>query len=119
MLHASSWSTMLLACVMSLMAERVSPAADIPDNSQATSRSVRQLEGWTVRVDDRLLGDAPDAVLGQRALKFLEAKLVEIKVVVPPGRLKLLQEVPIVLDLHCGKLSSMQYHPSAGWLKEN
>ena len=60
-------------------------AADPPPEAkveppQPTSRSVRELEGWTIRVDDRLLGDAPDAALGTRALRFLEAKLVEIKV---------------------------------------
>lgn len=86
---------------------------------QPTSRSLRELEGWTIRVDDRLLGDAPDAALGTRALRFLEAKLVEIKAVVPAERLKDLQAVTIVLDLNCGKLGSMQYHPDAGWLKAN
>ena len=83
------------------------------------SRSVRQIEGWTIRVDDRLLGDAPDARIGTRALTFLEAKLAEIQAVVPEHRVKELQAVTIVLDLNCGKLSSMQYHPSASWLKEN
>lgn len=87
--------------------------------SQPKSRTEKPLEGWTIRVDDRLLGDAPDAALGQRALKFLEAKLVEIKIVVPESKVALLQRVPIVLDLECGKLGSMQYHPSAGWLKDN
>lgn len=94
-------------------------ADDQPVESQPASRSPRQLEGWTLRVDDRLLGEAPEAALGARALKFLEAKLVEIKAVVPPGKLALLQKVTIVVDLHCGKLKSMQYHPGAGWLKEN
>lgn len=89
------------------------------ERTQPTSRTARQLEGWTIRVDDRLLGDAPDAAQGQRALKFLEAKLVEIKAVVPASKVALLQKVTIVLDLECGKLGSMQYHPSAGWLKEN
>lgn len=89
------------------------------ERTQPMSRTAKSLEGWTIRVDDRLLGDAPDAALGQRALRFLEAKLVEIKAVVPPSKVALLQKVTIVLDLECGKLGSMQYHPSAGWLKEN
>lgn len=84
---------------------------------QPTSRSVREVEGWTVRVDDRLLGEASDAALGARALKFLESRLFDIKVVLPADRVKELQTVVIVLDLNCGDLSSMQYHPSAGWLK--
>jgi Carbohydrate esterase, sialic acid-specific acetylesterase len=87
------------------------------ERPQPTSRSVREIEGWKVRVDDRLLGDSPDAATGRRTLRFLEAKLVEIKAVVPADRLKDLQEVAIVVDLTCGKLESMQYHPDAGWLK--
>ena len=90
-----------------------------PELPQPASRTVREVEGWTVRVDDRLLADAPDAALGQQALRFLEAKLVEIKAVVPEKPLKDLQTVTIVLDLNCGKLGSMQYHPDAGWLKAN
>jgi len=95
------------------------PPAVEADSPRPATRSVRTLEGWTVRVDDRLLGDMPDAALGTRALEFLQAKLRDIIAVVPEQRLKDLQAVTIVLDLNCGKLRSMQYHPSAGWLKAN
>jgi hypothetical protein len=88
------------------------------DPAKPTSHTVRKLEGWTVRVDDRLL-QPPNQELGNRALRFLEAKLFDIKTVVPKAPLTKLQAVPIVLDLTHGKLSSMQYHPSAGWLKAN
>src|SRR5688572_30401324 len=37
----------------------------------------------------------------------------------PAERLKELQTITIVLDLSCGKLGAMQYHPDAGWLKRN
>lgn len=90
---------------------------DLPP--QPASRSVQQVEGWNVRIDDRLLGDSADSATGARALRFLEAKLVEIKAVVPAARVKDLQRVTIVLDLNCGELRAMQYHPSAGWLKSN
>lgn len=86
---------------------------------QPGSRSIREIEGWKIRVDDRLLGDAPDAATGTRALRFLEARLFEIKAVMPAERLKDLQDVTIVLDLNCGNLGAMQYHPDAGWLKAN
>jgi hypothetical protein len=76
------------------------------------------LEGWTVRVDDRLLAPPNDA-LGTRALRFLESKLSDIKAVVAAEPLSKLQGVTIVLDLHHGNLRSMQYHPSAGWLHEH
>ncbi len=85
---------------------------------QAASRTDRTLEGWTIRVDDRLL-KGPDAELGTKALRFLEGKLADITVVVPEDKVKKLQAVTIVLDLTCGDIGPMQYHPSAGWLKAN
>ncbi|MCE9533183.1 MAG: metallopeptidase [Planctomycetes bacterium] len=97
----------------------VGPArAEDKEPEKPKSHTDRKLEGWTIRVDDRLL-KAPDADLGTRALRFLEGKLSDIKVVVPAEKLKKLQTVVIVLDLSHGKLRSMQYHPSAGWLKAN
>jgi hypothetical protein len=94
------------------------PAKDKPEPAKPTSRTDKQIEGWTVRVDDRLLSRS-DMELGTKALRFLEAKLSEIKVVVPADKVKKLQAVKIVLDLTHGGLGPMQYHPSAGWLKAN
>lgn len=85
------------------------------DPAKPVSRTAKAVEGWTVRVDDRLL-TGPDAEAGVRALRFLEAKLADVKVVVPADKVKRLQEVPIVLDLTHGGLGPMQYHPSADWL---
>ena len=82
------------------------------------SHTIFHIEGWTVRVDDRLL-QAPDNELGARAMKLLEYKLSEIKSVVMAERLVKLQAITIVLDLSNGKLHSMQYHPDAGWLQAN
>ena len=82
------------------------------------SHTNRRIEGWTVRVDDRLLaGDG--AELGGRAIRLLTARLVCIGVVVPEAKLARLREVVIQLDLTHGKLRPMQYHPSADWLKAN
>ena len=85
--------------------------------AKPTSHTDRQLEGWTVRVDDRLLGK--DDAVGMTALQFLETKLKDIKVVLPADKVKQLQTVTIVLDQSHGELRSMQYHPSAGWLRAN
>ena len=101
-----------------LLRPPASPPREAEVPPQPASRTARQIEGWSVRVDDRLTA-GPDAALGGRALRFLEAKLVEIKLVVPPARVAQLQKIPIVLDLTCGRLGPMQYHPSAGWLKTN
>jgi hypothetical protein len=99
--------------VSTLLAGTALPAEE-PD--KPTAHTTRQIEGWTVRVDDRLL-HAPHDVLGKKALRFLEHKLADILVVMPKERAVKLQAVTIVLDLTHGKLTSMQYHPSAGWLK--
>ncbi len=86
------------------------------DPAPPTGHVVRHLEGWTVQVDDRLL-QPPNEELGRRALGFLENKLADIRTVVPEAHVKKLQAVTIVLDLTHGKLRTMQYHPSAGWLR--
>ena len=82
------------------------------------SHTTRQIEGWTVRVDDRLR-EGSGAALGERAIKLLTARLVAISLVVPEAKLAKLREAPIQLDLTHGALRPMQYHPSAGWLKAN
>ena len=90
--------------------------------SKPASHTIRRVEGWTVRVDDRLLAP-PNEALGIRALRFLEHKLSDIKAVVAAEPLARLQGVTIVLDLSHGNLRSMQYHPGAGlaggeWLRD-
>ena len=83
-----------------------------------TEHETRDVEGWSVRVDKRLL-DEKNADLGKRALRVLSNALYDLKVVVNPEKVKRLQQVPLWLDLTHGKLTSMQYHPGAGWLKAN
>lgn len=83
-----------------------------------TAYTQRNIEGWNVRVDDRLL-KGPDAEIGTRALKLLDARLVAIVTVVPEKALAKLRAVTIELDLDYGGLSPMQYHPDVDWLKEN
>jgi len=99
-----------------LTPEKKEPKKDSP--SKPTSRTDKKLEGWTIRVDDRLL-TGPDAETGTKALRFLENKLSDIVAIVPQDRLKKLREVPIVLDSTHGDLGPMQYHPSKEWLKAN
>jgi hypothetical protein len=98
-----------LLCFSSIAAEKT----PLP-----TAHTTRNIEGWTVRVDDRLLhGD--HAAVGERALKLLTARLVAITIVVPEKSLAKLRAINIELDLDYGGLRPMQYHPDAGWLKEN
>lgn len=83
-----------------------------------TVHFTRTIEGWKVRVDDRLLqGD--HARVGARAVRLLEARLVAIAEVVPEPALTKLRTITIQLDFSHGDLVPMQYHPDAGWLKEH
>jgi hypothetical protein len=104
--------------MIKLLAPSEKEPKEKPDASKPASHTDRKIEGWTVRVDDRLL-QAPNDELGKRALRVLEGKLSDINAVVPEDKLKKLRAVVIVLDLSNGKLEVMQYHPSAGWLKAN
>lgn len=90
--------------------------ASTDDASKPASHTERRIEGWTVRVDDRLLAPPEDGT-GQVALRFLEGRLFDLQAVVPPEPLARLRAVPLVLDLSHGGLRSAQYHPSAGWLE--
>lgn len=83
-----------------------------------TAHAIREIEGWNVLVDKRLL-DAEGDALGQRALKLLQARLLAIVFVVPEPALTKLRAVTIELDLDYGDMKSMQYHPDASWLKDH
>jgi hypothetical protein len=91
---------------------------DQPAAGKPVNRSIREVEGWKVHVDSRLL-DGPQAEIGAKALRILAFKLYEIKLIVPAKSLARLQGVVIVLDLSDPRLKAMQYHPSAAWLKAN
>lgn len=94
------------------------PAFSAEKKPLPTAHSSRNLDGWTVRVDDRLL-KGEHAARGERALKLLESRLVAVAFVVPEKALAELHTIAIQLDLNYGDLIPMQYHPDAGWLREN
>jgi len=77
----------------------------------------RDIEGWKVQVDDKLLG-GEGAEVGRKALKILAHELHEIVHRVPADKLAKLRKVPIWIDLD-HELRSMQYHPGVGWLQRH
>ena len=91
-------------------------AAKVP--ALPTAHTKRNIEGWNIRMDDRLL-KGEGAALGERALKLLTARLVAITIVVPEKSLAKLRAVTIELDLNYGGLLHVQYHPDVKWLKEH
>ena len=107
----------LLLALLPFLALTAVQAAQ-PDLPLPAAHQTRTLEGWTVRVDERLLS-GPEAALGERAVKLLDARLLEIGLVMSESPLAKMREIPIQLDLGHGALKVAQYHPSAGWLKEH
>ena len=99
-----------------LLISAIAFAADKP--SIPTEHTDRGIEGWTIRVDNRLLNGA-GAATGGRALQLLNSRLVAITMVVPEPALSKLRAVTIELDLDYADLKPMQYHPGADWLKEH
>ena len=95
----------------------VASLADDDDSSPQPriEHQLREVEGWTVHVDARLL-DGESKQLGDLALRVLGNKLYEIATILPEARVHDLRAVPIWLDLD-HRLAAMQYHPSAGWLE--
>jgi hypothetical protein len=83
-----------------------------------TSHTKKDIEGWTVQVDDRLLA-GPDKEVGDRALRILANRLYDIKLVVPADKVARLQKVTIWIDRTHGGLKPAQYHPSVEWLKSH
>ena len=77
----------LFLAVLICLAFPISMAAETSDLPKPTSRSITNLCGWTVRVDDRLLAGT-NSQLGKAALGLLEAKLRDIQSVVGKERLK-------------------------------
>jgi len=75
----------------------------------------RDVEGWTVKLDPKLL-EKENEDLGRQAVQALANHLQRIKYIVPEPQVKQLQKVPIWLELDNPKLSPMQYHPDRGWL---
>jgi hypothetical protein len=107
----------LLFPLITLVGVAALAAATDKPSIPAVHRS-RVIEGWTIRVDDRLLQEVHGEA-GGRALKLLEARLAAITMVVPEPALSKLRGVVIELDLDYAGLRPMQYHPAGGWLKEH
>ncbi|MDP0491391.1 MAG: hypothetical protein Q7Q71_10110 [Verrucomicrobiota bacterium JB023] len=74
----------------------------------------RQIEGWTVHVDESLLS-GEHAEEGALALRVLEYRLNRIIMRLPEEPRKEMQKVPIFLD-RAHPLGNAHFHPSRDWL---
>jgi len=108
---------MIVAVASAAQAQTTRPTTrNVP--AKPTSHTIRQIEGWTVYVDDRLL-TGEDKELGERAMGLLSEHLRKIAATLPKDKVARLRGVHIWLDRTHGGLKSAQYHPSKSWLKSN
>jgi alpha-galactosidase len=78
----------------------------------------RTIEGWTVHVSDKLLGERAEET--EKALKLTQAQLAEIVRVVPANAVAKLREVPLWFSPeYSGTQPKAEYHPDVGWLRAN
>jgi hypothetical protein len=76
----------------------------------------RELEGWHLRVNGKLLAETN---LCDRVLAVLGAQLRQITRVVPAPALAKIRQIPIWLELNDPKFPGSVYHESPDWLREH
>jgi dipeptidyl-peptidase-4 len=76
---------------------------------------IKNLEGWTVHIDPKLLVGA-HAEQGAKALTMLANHLQRISILVTGKQLEDMRKVEIWIEHSHPELTSMQYHPGVKWL---
>jgi hypothetical protein len=85
---------------------------------RGASFRTNSIEGWTVLVDERLLGE--EKVKTEQALELLRGQLKEIVRVAPGAVVAKLREVTLFFSPeYPGVKPTAEYHPDARWLREH
>lgn len=96
--------------------EEVAP----PPSTEAAAYIRLTVEGWTVRLDDRLHDGGEYEPLGQQVLALLGAKLAETRRLLPESAVKHLVTIPIWIEYDNSRAGrGCCYHPSAAWLRSH
>ena len=83
-----------------------------------TGHATFAVNGWTVHLNDKLWRD--EAEKTKQMLGLLTVQLDRVIDVVPPAALKQLRAVPIWINpMYDGVRPTAEYHPGAGWLRDN
>ena len=101
-------------CVIALLLCCCGPAVPA---EPTTNYTPREIEGWTVVVNNALLDGHKE--LGDAALKLLGVKLYDVTRVVPASALARLRTIKIWIEYNDPKFPCACYHPDAGWLRAN
>lgn len=116
-------SVAVFATLASAVAHKVSAKQQTVANKEATNAIkfdpvVKNLEGWTVHIEPKLL-EGKYAEEGSKALTMLANHLQRISILVTGQQLKDLQKVGIWIEHSHPELTGMQYHPGEKWLTDN
>lgn len=88
-----------------------------PEYEPTSNYAIRNIEGWTVYVNDRLLDERKG--LGHDMLGLVRVKLYDVNRVIPNPALKKLHEVRLWLEVESEQVTCACYHPSKQWLSEH
>lgn len=113
---------LLIACLpLSVSAADESSTAAQPSSTPESVESqhdTRTIEGWTVHVHRDLLDSSASKTA--IALRLMKVQLKRVADAVPPTALAQLREVPIWVNPQYPNVPPRaEYHPGAGWLKNN
>jgi hypothetical protein len=98
------------------MALVFSASAETNSFDPESAYAPRQIEGWRVLVNQKLLAETN---LCDRTIKVLSMHLFQITRVVPAPALAKLQRIPIWVELDDPLFPCMCFHPSREWLAEH
>jgi hypothetical protein len=86
--------------------------------TEPLERESRDVVGWTLHIDRRLLDEHKEAT--DQAVKLLTTQLEEIVRVVPAKAVNELRKVPLYFSPEYPKSGARaEYHPGAEWLRDN
>ena len=80
-------------------------------------RQVRQVRGWTLRIDERLI--AKDAAAVEKAVVILDAQLAKVERLIPAKAVERLRSVPLNFSLpYPDRRPTAEYHGGLAWVKQ-
>lgn len=109
--------------VVALLAPAAKPDADAKDEAAAENQHfdpvVKDIEGWTVFVDPKML-EGEHAEEGGRALKMLAGHLQRIAILMPEDRLDKMRTLELWIEYDHPEINVEPgpYHPGVAWLTE-
>ncbi len=119
--NAPSLLRFALVCLFALLASPraiCAGATNVGQPSTVVARELREVAGWQVYLDKRLLETEADDTA--RALAGLKQMLEEITRVVPAPAVAELRKVPLYFSTaYQPGRSGAEFHPDAGWLRAN